>query len=139
MFGAMMRQIETWFAAPGSASQGFYDIPILEGVPLNVARLEDEGEMMMDSELWSTLPILGEDHLQLVHRARELFPKTELCPDPTQNRYRWLMAIHKLRTETETGWKMDNAVTKEQYAAQQEIINPEKGIAVPVKVPTSLH
>ena len=43
------------------------------------------------------VPNLGPDHAALVARAEVLYPSDVL-------RYKWLMAIHRLRNETKRGW-----------------------------------
>jgi hypothetical protein len=43
------------------------------------------------------VPYLGEDHDALIRQAEQLF-------DDDLNRYKWLMAVLRLRTSVRTGW-----------------------------------
>lgn len=45
------------------------------------------------------VPFLGDDHEQLVAKAERLYKSDDL-------RYKWLMAIHRVR-QTKSGWVLD--------------------------------
>ena len=95
--------MDTFAKAVISVLQFFLEFFSLEGGRDHYVRVEpgNSEETPVKPFARTDVPRLGDDHEKLVAQAERLYTSDEL-------RYKWLMAVHKVR-QTKSGWILDPA------------------------------